>query len=106
MHILARPLCQPVGGRTFLAGGATWGYIAAMTTVGIRELKNNLSRYLRRVQAGERIAVTERGRIVAELRPPELEQKPRDRLDELIASGRARPPLNPGPLPEGWPNSG
>ena len=75
-----------------------------MVTVGIRELKNNLSRYLRRVQAGERIAVTERGRVVAELRPPEPEEKPRNRLDELIASGRARAPLKQGSLTENWPN--
>lgn len=43
-----------------------------MVTVGIRELKNNLSRYLRRVQAGERVMVTDRGNPVAELRLPEL----------------------------------
>ncbi|MEX2153974.1 MAG: type II toxin-antitoxin system prevent-host-death family antitoxin [Gemmatimonadaceae bacterium] len=40
-----------------------------MATTGIRDLKNNLSRYLRRVAAGERIIVTAHGRAVAELRP-------------------------------------
>jgi prevent-host-death family protein len=41
-----------------------------MISVGIRELKNNLSRYVRQVAAGECIAVTDRGRVVAELLPP------------------------------------
>jgi antitoxin (DNA-binding transcriptional repressor) of toxin-antitoxin stability system/predicted nucleic acid-binding protein len=41
-----------------------------MVSTGIRKLKNNLSRYLRRVKGGERILVTDRGRVVAELRPP------------------------------------
>lgn len=36
-----------------------------MPTVAIRELKNKLSKYLRRVKAGERLVVTERGKPVA-----------------------------------------
>ena len=41
-----------------------------MKAVGVRELKAQLSRYLREVQAGEVILVTDRGRVVAELRVP------------------------------------
>ncbi|MHC4236478.1 MAG: type II toxin-antitoxin system Phd/YefM family antitoxin, partial [Planctomycetota bacterium] len=41
-----------------------------MKAVGVRELKAHLSRYLREVQAGEVILVTDRGRVVAELRVP------------------------------------
>jgi antitoxin (DNA-binding transcriptional repressor) of toxin-antitoxin stability system len=41
-----------------------------MKTVGIRELKNGLSRYVREVREGEEILVTDRGEVVAELRPP------------------------------------
>jgi antitoxin (DNA-binding transcriptional repressor) of toxin-antitoxin stability system len=41
-----------------------------MVTVGIRELKNHLSAYVRKVEAGDVVIVTDRGRIVAELRPP------------------------------------
>jgi len=41
-----------------------------MTFAGIRDLKNNLSRYLRRLKPGQIIAVTDRGRVVPELRPP------------------------------------
>jgi len=46
---------------------ATPGYIVAMTSAGIRELKDNLSHYVRRSEAGERIAVTTHGRVVAAL---------------------------------------
>lgn len=38
-------------------------------TVAIRELRQNLSRYLRRVEAGESLIVTDRGRGVARLVP-------------------------------------
>src|ERR1700682_1098097 len=34
---------------------ATCSYIRAVTSTGIRELKDNLSRYIRRIEAGERI---------------------------------------------------
>jgi antitoxin (DNA-binding transcriptional repressor) of toxin-antitoxin stability system len=38
--------------------------------VGLRELKNRLSEYIREVRSGEGILVTDRGQIVAELSPP------------------------------------
>ena len=38
-------------------------------TVGIAELRQNLSRYLRRVQNGKRLLVTDRNRTVAKLGP-------------------------------------
>lgn len=41
-----------------------------MKTVGLRELKNHLSAYVRQVRAGHAILVTDRGQTVAELRPP------------------------------------
>jgi antitoxin (DNA-binding transcriptional repressor) of toxin-antitoxin stability system len=44
-----------------------------MRSVGIRELKNRLSEYLRRVRAGEEVLVTDRGEVVAELRLPRAE---------------------------------
>lgn len=45
-----------------------------MTSVGIRELKARLSSYVRRVRRGEVIRVTDRGEVVAELRPPSSAQ--------------------------------
>lgn len=40
-----------------------------MEAVGVRELKAQLSRYVRRVRAGARVVVTDRGRAVAMLTP-------------------------------------
>ncbi len=53
-----------------------------MRTVGIRELKNSLSEYLRRVRSGESVLVTDRGEIVAQLSPPG-----RETLDPSIPPG-------------------
>ncbi|HEU4369548.1 MAG TPA: type II toxin-antitoxin system prevent-host-death family antitoxin [Methylomirabilota bacterium] len=39
-------------------------------TVGLRELKNRLSEYVRLVRAGGQVQVTDRGHVVAELLPP------------------------------------
>ena len=40
-----------------------------MTEVSVRELRNNLSQYLRRLEHGERFAVTRRGKVVGTLEP-------------------------------------
>jgi len=78
-------------------------------TVGVRELRQNLSKYLRRVQAGETLEVTEHGRAVAVLAP--LPPPDESVLDRLIREGRARPGkgnlLDLGPpikLPPGSPS--
>lgn len=57
--------------------------------VGVRELRQNLSVYLRRVKEGETLQVTEHGHLVARLTPVPLEQT--SILDRLIAEGRATP---------------
>lgn len=41
-----------------------------METIGIRELKNRLSEFIRLVRKGARVQITDRGEVVAELRPP------------------------------------
>jgi prevent-host-death family protein len=43
--------------------------LCVMDRVGVRELRQNLSVYLRRVRRGEKLEVTERGRPVAVLQP-------------------------------------
>jgi antitoxin (DNA-binding transcriptional repressor) of toxin-antitoxin stability system len=88
-----------------LADVATCGYNRPMTSTGIRELKDNLSRYIRRIEAGERIAITAHGRVVAELVPPGAKTKGLPtRFDELVASGVIRPPVEAGDPTEGWPD--
>ncbi len=47
-----------------------------MQAVAIKELKNRLSAYLREVARGEIVLVTDRGRVVAELRRPVTEMLP------------------------------
>lgn len=56
--------------------------------VGIRELRQNLSQYVRRVTAGERFEVTERNLPVAILAPLPGRSSA---LERLIASGRVLP---------------
>lgn len=51
-----------------------------MNVVGVRELRQNLSRYLRQVKEGESFAVTERGREVARLTPSGPADSPLARL--------------------------
>lgn len=66
------------------------------STVGVAELRQNLSRYLRRVERGERLLVTDRNRPVAELGPPSASGAA---LDRLLAEGRVSRPVRCG-LPE------
>jgi prevent-host-death family protein len=73
-----------------------------MRSVGVRELRQHASKYLRLVEEGETIEVTDRGRPVARLVPvptPEGESI----LDRLRREGRLLPPrrawLDVEPLP-------
>jgi prevent-host-death family protein len=59
-----------------------------MQRIGVRELRQHASRYLASVKAGETVEVTERGRLIALLVPPEPGRNARERL---IAEGRLRP---------------
>jgi prevent-host-death family protein len=54
-----------------------------MKEVNVTELRQNLPSYLAKVQRGERIGVTSRGKVVAELAPP---ASPPD----MVAAARAR----------------
>ena len=60
-----------------------------MTAVGVRELRTQLSRYLRRVRAGERLVVTERGRPVAVILSPPV-PVPDRHLERLLPQGIVR----------------
>jgi prevent-host-death family protein len=66
--------------------------------VGIRELRADLSRWVKRVQEGEEVVVTDRGKPVACLVPVVREPK----IDQLVREGLATPPRRPwkGPLPK------
>jgi len=74
-----------------------------MERIGIRELRQHASRWVRRAAAGETFEVTDRGRPVARLVPP----VPLEGLEKLRAEGRITeaegdlldlgPPLPPKP---------
>jgi len=69
--------------------------------VSVRELRQNLSVYLRRVREGQTLAVTSRGQRVAVLAPI----GGGSRLDRLVAEGRVAAPtepwVDPDPAPPG-----
>lgn len=61
------------------------------STVGVRELRQNLSVYLDRVKGGESLQVTEFGRVVALLIPLPAEKL--SPLERMVREGRAIPPI-------------
>ena len=77
--------------------------VTGVDDVGVRELRQNLSVYLRRIAQGETLRVTDHGRPVALLSP--IETTGDEVLDRLEAQGlllrgrRRRGPL-PRPLPQ------
>ncbi len=56
-----------------------------MKEVKVTELRQNLPAYLARVRQGERVRVTSRGKVIAELAPPALAKE-----DLAAARGRLR----------------
>ena len=68
-----------------------------MTSIGVRELRQRASEFLRRVEAGETIQVTDRGRPVALLSPiPDVSP-----LEQLRAAGEVEAETDDvGDLPE------
>ena len=74
-------------------------------TVGVRELKGQLSRYLQEVKAGATLVITERGTPVGRLVP--VVSSLEERLEELVAthqvawSGRKLKPMSPPARPQG-----
>lgn len=67
-------------------------YYVGVERIGIRELRQNASRYLALVKAGETVEVTERGELIALLVPP---QRSHSRRDRLIAAGKLIPASSP-----------
>ena len=70
-----------------------------METIGIRELKDNLSRYMKRVKSGEKIIVTDRKKEIAIILPLEKKAK-EEKIYRLIQRGVAK---WSGSKPEGMP---
>ena len=73
-----------------------------MKTAGVRELKAHLSGYLRDVARGDVVLVTDRGRVVAELRAPGSaagsSSPAEQRVQRLVDRGILRPAAAPGSM--------
>ena len=66
-----------------------------MERIGIRELRQNASEWIRRAHAGERIEVTRRGELMAVLGPPPVGGA----LAQLRDTGRLKRASVTSPLP-------
>jgi antitoxin (DNA-binding transcriptional repressor) of toxin-antitoxin stability system len=69
-----------------------------MRVVGLKVLKNKLSEYVRIAAGGERVLVTDRDRVVAELGPPQsgtAELGDDALLADAVRTGWLRPPVLP-----------
>ncbi len=73
----------------------------SVVTVGIRQLKNRLSEYLRLVRAGELVLITDRGQVIAKLAPAVESTRESDLFAELVRQGIVRP--GSGNRPELYP---
>ena len=60
--------------------------------VGLRELRHDARTWVERAKAGERVYVTDRGRVIAEIVPHRSSSSV---LDRLVAEGRAIPAKGP-----------
>lgn len=67
-----------------------------MREIGVRELKQSLSKTLRAVGRGEHVRVTLRERPIADIVPAGAAAAD-DRLRELVAQGRVIPPARARP---------
>lgn len=56
-------------------------------SIGIRELRQHASRYVAMAQAGQRVPVTDRGKLVAYLVPAE---QPQSTFQRMVAAGQVR----------------
>jgi len=75
-----------------------------MKVVNVTKLRQNLAGYLARVRSGERIKITSRGKVVAELAPPvpSLDAVAAARARLLGSVRRYERPLEPVIDPGEW----
>lgn len=62
----------------------------SISQLSISALKADFSRVLQRVAQGERIAITRRGKVVAELQPPDKKTRSIAEVRGLLASAKRR----------------
>ena len=76
----------------------------AMKYVNVTELRQNLPAYLQRVRRGERIKVTSRGKVIAELTPPSADASQAAAARDVLRGSVIRyvKPLEPVIAPSEW----
>ena len=70
-----------------------------MRLVDMKVLNSRLSEYVRLAASGETVLVTDRGRVIAEIGPPQVTRSPifaDAQLAEAVRKGRLTPPVLPG----------
>jgi len=79
-------------------------YLYIAMRVNVTDLRQNLPTYLKRVQRGERIRVTSRGEVIAELAPPKASAEEAARARKRLRGSVVRydRPLEPAVTPEEW----
>ena len=78
-----------------------------MQKVGLKTLKNKLSEYVRLAASGETVIITDRGRTVAEIVPPQGRPELTPFEERGVREGWLRPAKRPfAPLPPGKPVPG
>ena len=73
-------------------GTTTFNNVTTMKYVGMRQLKTQLARYLRAVEAGDSLTVTVRNRPVAKVIPIRAQgREAEEALNSLVEKGLIRP---------------
>src|SRR3989442_465971 len=97
--MVGRPWRKRIKSIAIVATGSYYNDIMeTIKTVGIKNLKNNLSAYLREVKRGFRILITDRDQVVAELREPLMTEPlsaSHSLREQWIREGKLRPALAP-----------
>jgi|SRR5215510_7940979 len=74
-----------------------------MRSVTVKELKDDVGRYIDEVLAGEEVLIEDQDQPVAKIIPFNVDDEDDVYLAKLAAEGRARLPIEEGPVPpEFW----
>jgi prevent-host-death family protein len=75
-----------------------------MDDVKVTELRQNLPQYLAKVRRGERVRITSRGKVIAEITPPSVSRKEMEAARARLRGSLLRydDPLEPAFAPGEW----
>ena len=80
-RVFARNRLLTEAGRSGYLGG----YMVSATQVSVKELRSQATRIIRRVEAGEAVTITKRGRVVAVIEPAaDVARRPSDSIYQRL----------------------